>query len=357
MKSTILLIIASLFISIIAFGQTNSTGDGEWSTVVQTSYTIAGGNVVNIQHIVTSDDEINVLLTGTLNIISDSLIVNAGLVTFIGGNVTVNEGAVLYINGNLNNVIAGDITVNGTLKVDGDVSNLGSNVSVGENGYVGVSGDFDNSFGSIDIADGGSVLVGGVFTGNPPSNGDIVLVTPEVALPIELILFNVYKVDNNVNIYWETASEINNDYFTIERSTDGVSYEIIGTVRGAGNSSTTLDYSYTDKNPLNGVSYYRLTQTDYNGDYEVFDPVSVSYLNEDALHIGPNPAVNEINVSLNGEMGMGKFYMYNMSGAQVKSINLESSFTTIDVSNLPSGTYMVVFTAAENQITKRIIIQ
>ncbi len=85
-------------------------------------------------------------------------------------------------------------------------------------------------------------------------------------LPITLLSFTAEARDGNiVQCNWATAAEINNDFFTVERSVDGFAWEAVGTVQGAGNSNYTLHYGFADDTPYAGVSYYRLRQTDYDG--------------------------------------------------------------------------------------------
>lgn len=98
---------------------------------------------------------------------------------------------------------------------------------------------------------------------------------PGFPLPIELLSFTAEPVDEAVIVEWSTASQVNNDYFTIDRSYDGYEWENKAYIPGAGNSNSQLEYKWVDYNPISGVSYYRLTQTDYNGESETFDPVSV----------------------------------------------------------------------------------
>ena len=87
---------------------------------------------------------------------------------------------------------------------------------------------------------------------------------------IELLFFNA-KLENNtyVDLTWSTASEINNDYFTIERSQNGVYFQEFDIVEGAGNSTHKINYSLIDRDPFDGISYYRLKQTDYDGKFEL----------------------------------------------------------------------------------------
>lgn len=97
-----------------------------------------------------------------------------------------------------------------------------------------------------------------------------------IILPIELAELAASYNGKNVVVEWSTASEQNNDYFTIQRTHDGRDFEDIGKVSGAGNSSTLQQYSFNDPFPYRGTSYYRIKQTDYNGEFEYSNVVSVS---------------------------------------------------------------------------------
>jgi hypothetical protein len=95
------------------------------------------------------------------------------------------------------------------------------------------------------------------------------------ALPIELISFNAGYNGSYVVIDWSVASQVNNDYYEIQRSIDVEDWEVVASVEGAGSNNTQIDYRAIDETPLLGVSYYRLSQTDYDGTTETFFPVSV----------------------------------------------------------------------------------
>lgn len=125
-----------------------------------------------------------------------------------------------------------------------------------------------------------------------------------VPLPIELVSFDALLQKDQVNLSWTTASEKNNDYFTIEKSTDAVNYTEVCKVRSLahnGNSTSMIHYSAQDYEPFPGLSYYRLKQTDFNGDYTYADPVSVHYNRETdfAFELYPNPSYGEsVNVAI-----------------------------------------------------------
>jgi hypothetical protein len=100
-----------------------------------------------------------------------------------------------------------------------------------------------------------------------PTSGLTFVWTPPVPLPIELISFEGITKNGYNHLFWKTASESNNDYFTIEKTQDGINYNTVININGAGNSNTTLSYDYIDYNVDNTINYYRLKQTDYDGKY------------------------------------------------------------------------------------------
>jgi hypothetical protein len=110
-----------------------------------------------------------------------------------------------------------------------------------------------------------------------------------VILPVELLSFDAKCDNNKVNLKWTTTSEINNDYFTIERSPDALSFEPIGFINGKGNSSSLNVYNWVDANPLKGAAYYRLKQTDFNGAIEYHKTITTSCVNQSSISIYPNP--------------------------------------------------------------------
>jgi len=94
-------------------------------------------------------------------------------------------------------------------------------------------------------------------------------------LPVEMLDMNVYNENNTNIVEWTTASEINNDYFLIERSTDGFNWSTIATVDGSGNTTTEITYRAEDNSYGAGINYYRIKQVDFDGQYEYFDIMSI----------------------------------------------------------------------------------
>jgi len=143
-------------------------------------------------------------------------------------------------------------------------------------------------------------------------------------LPVSLMGFSAKEKNNTVNLLWATASEINNDHFTLERSADGKDFAEIARVKGSGNTSVIHQYTWTDNMPLSGTSYYRLTQTDYNGRSETFAPVSVSSGSSQSMatefRVFPNPFKDYLNVQFQSEEeGDIELQLLNFGGAKLFS--------------------------------------
>lgn len=173
-------------------------------------------------------------------------------------------------------------------------------------------------------------------------------------LPIELSYFAAELVgDNSVLLSWETYTEINNDFFTIEHSSDGKSFTEVGTVKGAGNSVDILSYEFTHEGVSKGENYYRLKQTDFDGQFEYFDIKSVyvdSELEVDDLYVervGPNPFQNDITVNFfSNDVRRITIRMYDLSGAvvfeQPKTAQPGSNKLVLNsLPNLSQGNYII----------------
>ncbi|MBN4066117.1 T9SS type A sorting domain-containing protein, partial [Candidatus Amoebophilus asiaticus] len=172
-------------------------------------------------------------------------------------------------------------------------------------------------------------------------------------LPIELLSFSAEVEGNGVRLKWETASEINNDYFTIERSDNGIDFEILTIVEGAGNSNQLLSYEAFDENPYKGISYYRLKQTDYDGKWEYFPMVSVTFMPDEfeIVEMLPNPTDNSTTIYFTAnENETVILKVYNTNGQEVfsKSILTTKGVNEIylDAAGLTKGMYLICL---ENQ--------
>lgn len=129
---------------------------------------------------------------------------------------------------------------------------------------------------------GFTVGVGGEVNTNT-STFEFFVMSGGATLPVELVFFSGEKENGTVKLNWQTATEINSSEFVIERSADGVTFEVIGHVAGAGNSSSVLNYDFVDAKPYSGTNYYRLRQFDYDGSSELFHTIALNFNNGLAL--------------------------------------------------------------------------
>jgi hypothetical protein len=165
-------------------------------------------------------------------------------------------------------------------------------------------------------------------------------------LPIELYAFTATPKNSQVQLDWTTLSERNNAFFTIEHSIDGKNdWEVITKQDGAGNSSTLLNYQAMHTNPVNGLNYYRLKQTDFNGAYEYFETVSVTLNEFDKLNAYPNPTDGQITLVSKYAIEAEEIQITDLVGRIVSdavTINNQSENTlTLDISKLPTGLYVL----------------
>lgn len=109
-------------------------------------------------------------------------------------------------------------------------------------------------------------------------------------LPVELLAFEARVTEPAVELTWSTATELNNDFFTLERSVDGINFDVIAAVAGMGTTNETSHYEFTDSNPLLGMAYYRLSQTDFDGTQVMLGVRAVNLIPAGtAFSIFPNP--------------------------------------------------------------------
>jgi hypothetical protein len=174
-------------------------------------------------------------------------------------------------------------------------------------------------------------------------------------LPVELLSFTGKQENEKIILNWSTASEMNNDYFTIERSPDGNNWEVIGNLKGTGTTSTPRDYTFADalENTGSKTVYYRLKQTDFNGQYEYFRPVSVT-INPPEFTI--HPTVSSGLFFASTSENIREIHIYSALGEQVYIAGPQPS-SSIDISSQPNGIYILRIKTEKSLITQKIIIQ
>lgn len=150
-------------------------------------------------------------------------------------------------------------------------------------------------------------------------NNDIIT----APLPVELLFWTCGTVTDGIQLDWSTATEMNNNYFEIERTADGINWEVIAVIPGAGTSSTYHEYQFIDQFPLPGVNYYRLSQVDYDGTRKMYEPSACDY----------NSTGNVVMTVL------------NMAGQVVLSEETSDFRTAIENSSLDNGAYIIQLTS------------
>lgn len=290
------------------------------------------------------------------------------------GSLTINSGGYLKVAGTFSNWHSSTIEVKsgGTLRITGgttfraeDVTGWGINVVKNE-GTILIDGDFDNQFCNkcqtcadipscaVDPACKWNIATGTVtVVGNYTSNG-----LCANSLPVELIHFSAKKINDEKNlIKWITASEIDNDYFEIQRSIDGKNFYPLTTVDGFGNSATKQEYTFIDNfhtKSETGTFYYRIKQVDHDGSYTYSVIAAVGYDANCQLiqeHFSPNFTV------IVDETGEYTLNFYNTEGQLLHSESLFLEKGDIKKLKLAvSGSFVATLQGSKNHILKGIII-
>lgn len=174
-----------------------------------------------------------------------------------------------------------------------------------------------------------------------------------IILPIELTYFYGSCSDDGINIYWQTASESNNSHFTLLKTKDGKNYEEVTRINGQGTNAFSTDYFYST-NKTNETFYYRLKQTDYNGNYSYSDLIAPSCSEGSDLLIYPNPSNGNFIVS--GYPKNAKLFVLNDLGQQILSKDTDSYSSHLDLSSLADGFYFLkVCSSSQSQMIKLIL--
>lgn len=245
---------------------------------VRNGYTYTIGNL-NMQQ----GNELTIASGGILNVGSSGAGNERDLTT--GNTTTINVYGDLTIYGDLNMGNTLTLNITGTLTIIGDL--IGGN-----NATLTVNGDLSAT--NLDVGNGstisgtGTISLSGTCTdGNSSFCG-------EGPLPVELLYFKANDFSDAIELNWATASESYNDFFTIERSAEGIKFVEIATVQGNGTTNETSLYSYTDDAPAIGTTYYRLSQTDFDGTVEYFNIIAVNPItaHNAGLKVYPNPVRN-----------------------------------------------------------------
>ncbi|MFZ2904901.1 MAG: T9SS type A sorting domain-containing protein [Cyclobacteriaceae bacterium] len=189
-------------------------------------------------------------------------------------------------------------------------------------------------------------------------------------LPIELVNFTASPVENSIHLNWTTASELNNDYFTVERSADGETFSTVGEkIKGAGTTNQARSYNLVDQSPLYGTSYYRLKQTDFDGTFSFSKIISVTYDGPvfPVMNVYPNPTKGDfITIKIEGLKNMETVpvIIYDQVGkawmTKVLAVDQNTQTAAGDLvfdKQLPKGMYLVKAGPSQIQVAKFVVYE
>ena len=177
-------------------------------------------------------------------------------------------------------------------------------------------------------------------------------------LPIELRYFSAVPENETINVQWGTQSETNNKKFTIFKSVDGVNWNALGDLNGAGNSAIKNDYSLIDSQPYNGINYYYLLQTNNDGSTKKYDAIYVDYTNkENHIQLFPNPANNKVIISSATVWIEPVINVYDVFGKEINLpiVKTDNFKFELNMSELPRGSYTVKITDLQKITFKKLL--
>jgi hypothetical protein len=175
-----------------------------------------------------------------------------------------------------------------------------------------------------------------------------------------LLFFEALANDNHVKTRWATASETNNDYFTVERSADAIDFQPVGIVDGSGQSNALIQYDFTDAEPLPGLSYYRLKQTDFDGSATYSEIKPVRFTEDPA-----SPSLQFTHLNTNGMLtfafskgvAVERLSIFDSSGRMVYEENLAREILqqgSLQIPMLSNGIYLMVISTPESEFKSKI---
>ena len=363
----------------------STTGVNTWTPTPPPAGWLTGTHTINVGHAVTNMTGYTVMLNGdvTVNITSGGDWDITGMTTNgTSWEVNVNSGGTMDLSGSITTSTTGDITVSSggtmtassinlaasvTMTVDGDFTSSSSTVTgagvvmtIGATGVYSTLSSFNLGAGTIALdgylSVGSSWTSSGTVTGTGAisfASGVSTGIAGTITLPVELIYFDVAKLDNTHTLIWKTASEINNNYFEIQRSKDGVHFWSIGSVDGAGNSYEVLSYSF---NVEDGDYYYRLEQVDFDGKSEYSHVIfsSSDDLNSEIIQKGNS---NEMFVLFNNS-GIQELKVIDINGKLITSNSIEAyEGERFNFKVNQQGFYIIYLQTSNGLLSKKVFIR
>lgn len=320
-------------------GDMTVSGNVENNNDFESSGTLSVGGNFTINGSAETDLAGTAAITGNLTVNKD--LEQSGLLT-IGGNMTVNG--------------SGDVEINGNVFVDGNLTNAGDihgkDPATGLYGTIQIQGVTTQYGGgslndNLDVCDTGHPS-GGMDTNWGSADPTVTYcVHTAASLPVEWLGFEAEPSEQGVELFWMTAIESNNDFFTVERSAESSGFTPVLVVDGAGNSDMPVEYRITDPTPPSGRLYYRIRQTDFDGKTSFSNQVEVTFEVEAAsVRVYPNPAKDLINVDLlSNSQETVLIRILNLQGQEMQAERVEAQAGKTNwqgqIGSMPAGMYLL----------------
>ncbi len=176
-----------------------------------------------------------------------------------------------------------------------------------------------------------------------------------IPLPLDLLSFVANTLENGINVEWVTTNEVNIESIALEKSANAIDFIEINRVDGNNNDQQNF-YSHLDRSPVEGLNYYRLRMTDFDGTVEYSALISANWqVTTFELVVYPNPVQNILNISSNQNLGSATYSIFDVRGTRVDAGKINGLGGAIDVSKLKKGIYQLVLQVGERIETSRII--
>ncbi|MEI7594627.1 MAG: ice-binding family protein [Bacteroidota bacterium] len=285
----------------------------------------------------------------------DNLVLLSDRVYCLTSTSVLNGELILDAQGNSNGIFI--IKINGALSTNPNSNIILKNSASFNNVYWQVGGAVDlgenSTFKGTIIADGAiSLMNSASIQGRGLTRAGAISLNNNqverydalgVSLPVNLLSFKAQSIGETIQLNWTTASETNNDYFTIQRSNDAVSFQDIFRVQGARNSNNIHHYLAIDQQPFDGAIFYRLMQTDFDGTSTFSEIIVVNFKKSFPFTIYPNPfstSTTFVKDDILRKMDNCELKIYNICGEKVMSVSLTERLTTLSTDILFPGIYL-----------------
>ncbi len=201
----------------------------------------------------------------------------------------------------------------------------------------------NNYNGDIDIATAICTYTDGVLTNESP-------------LPISLERFGSQVHGDKIRLDWATASELNNEGFSIQKSNNGTDWHEIGWVGGAGTTIEKQEYIFFDEQPIGGANYYRLKQIDFDGAFSFSKTISenIAVFPDQEINVFPNPVQGKLFVNIPENKEIQNIEIFNQLGQRVGDARLEGN--GINVATLENGMYVMVLIIDNQKLIRQFVV-